>query len=57
MNQTQLRNTIKASSEMAQVVVNYYLELKKCGLGDDKALQMAIGYQHSIIEINIRMGL
>lgn len=57
MNKTQLRNTIQASADMAQVVVNYYLELKRCGLDDDKALQIAIGYQHSIIETNIKLGL
>lgn len=49
MTDNDIRDIVGGSFVVAQIVVNYYLELRKCGLDDKQALDVAIAYQHSIL--------
>lgn len=52
ITQKQMRDIIEGSSMIAQIVMNYYLELKKCGMGDAQATELAKGYQHTLLTMN-----
>ena len=49
MEQDELRDLINGTAQIAQIVVNYYFELKQCGMGDEQALRTAINYQNTIV--------
>lgn len=45
----QLRALIKSQTMFAQVISNYFLELKRTGFTEEQALALTISYQESII--------
>lgn len=43
------RSLVKAQSDLAAVLSNYYLELKKVGFSDENAMKLTVSYQESIL--------
>ena len=45
-----MRELIATQAQMAHLIMNYYLELKKSGMSDENALKLSQSYQTAIIK-------
>ena len=53
MTPEQKAEAAKAIIDLAHMVAHYYLELVRCGMGEDRAFELTAQYQDMMISMDI----